>query len=176
MRSSFRTNIEFGAQIVIAIAVLVVAGIIVKRHISQDQRTVLKMPSISAGERLNLADVDWKQNKKSLVFFLNKDCRYCTSSAPVYRQLTEEAFKQNVKSLAVFPHSAEEAKAYLESIKLSIDEVLSSPLPPDKIAGTPTVLFVNSSGTVEGVWVGDASGREKQIREEFLTLAEKPVD
>lgn len=176
MRNSFRTNIEFGAQIVIAIAVLVVAGIIVKRHISQDQRTALKMPSISAGERLNLADVDWKQNKKSLVFFLNKDCRYCTSSAPVYRQLTEEAFKQNVKSLAVFPHSAEEAKAYLESIKLSIDEVLISPLPPDKIAGTPTVLFVNSSGTVERVWVGDASRKEKQIREEFLTLAEKPVD
>lgn len=176
MRNSFRTNIEFGAQIVIAIAVLVVAGIIVKRHISPDQRTALKMPGISAGERLNLADVDWKQNKKSLVFFLNKDCRYCTSSAPVYRQLTEAAFKQNVKSLAVFPHSAEEAKAYLESIKLSIDEVLISPLAPDKIAGTPTVLFVNSSGTVEGVWVGDASGREKQIREEFLTLAEKPVN
>jgi hypothetical protein len=81
-----------------------------------------------------------------------------------------------VKSLAVFPHSAEEAKAYLESIKLSIDEILISPLPPYKIAGTPTVLFVNNSGTVEGVWVGDASRREKQIREEFLTLAEKPVD
>ena len=176
MRNSLRTNIEFGAQIVIAIAVLVVAGIIVKRHISQDQGTALKMPSISAGERLNLADVDWKQNKKSLVFFLNKDCRYCTSSAAVYRQLTEAAFKHNVKSLAVFPHSAEEAKAYLESIKLSFDDVLISPLPPYKIAGTPTVLFVNSSGTVEGVWVGDASGREKQIREEFLTLAEKPAD
>jgi thioredoxin-related protein len=174
--SSFRTNIEFGAQIVIAIAVLVVAGIIVKRHIFPEQRTPFNRHSISAGERLNLADVDWKQNKKTLVFFLNKDCRYCTSSAPVYRQLTEEAFKQNVKSLAVFPHSAEEAKAYLESIKLSIDEILISPLPPYKIAGTPTVLFVNNSGTVEGVWVGDASRREKQIREEFLTLAEKPVD
>jgi hypothetical protein len=176
MRNSFRTNIEFGAQIVIAIAVLVVAGIIVKRHISPAQRTSNIRPSITVGERLNLADVDWKQNKKSLVFFLNKDCRYCTSSAPFYRQLTEEAFKQNVKSLAVFPHSAEEAKAYLESIKLPIDEILISPLPPYKITGTPTVLFVNNSGTVEGVWVGDASRREKQIREEFLTLAEKPVD
>jgi len=102
MQSRFRTNIEFGAQIVIAIAVLLVAGIIVKRHILPDQGTALKMPGISAGERLNLADVDWKQNKKSLVFFLNKDCRYCTSSAPVYRQLTEEAFKQNVNQSRAF--------------------------------------------------------------------------
>jgi thioredoxin-related protein len=174
MRDSFRTNIEFGAQIVIAIAVVVVAGIIVKRQIFQEKRTPFNMPSISVGERLNLGDVDWKQNKKSLVFFLNKDCRYCTSSAPLYRQLKEEAFKQNVKSLAVFPHSAEEAKAYLESIQLSIDEIHTGPLASYKISGTPTVLFVNSSGTVERVWFGDGSGREKQIREEFLTLAKNP--
>lgn len=103
MRNSFRTNIEFGTQIVIAIAVLVVGGIIVKRHFFPEQRTPFNMPTISAGERLNLADVNWKENKKSLVFFLNKDCRYCTSSAPLYRQLKEEALKQNVKSLAVFP-------------------------------------------------------------------------
>jgi thioredoxin-related protein len=173
MPNSLRSNIEFGAQIVIAIAVLLVAGIIVKRNFFPEGRT---MPAIRAGERLNLADIDWKQNKKSLVFFLNKDCHYCTSSATVYRQLKEEARKQNVKSLAVFPHSIEEAKAYLESIQLSFDEIHSSPLAPYKIPGTPTVLFVNSSGTVEKVWFGDVSGREKQMREEFLTVAEKTVD
>ena len=176
MRNSFRTNIEFGTQIVIAIAVLVVGGIIVKRHFFPEQRTPFNMAAISAGERLNLADVNWKENKKSLVFFLNKDCRYCTSSAPLYRQLKEEALKQNVKSLAVFPHSAEEAKAYLESIQLSIDEIHTGPLASYKIPVTPTVLFVNSSGTVERVWFGDASGKEKQMREEFLAVAQKPVD
>lgn len=175
MQSRFRTNIEFGAQILMAIAVLVVAGIIVKRQVVPERRTV-NIPAISAGERLNLANVDWNQNRKSLVFFLNKDCQYCTSSAPFYRQLKEEAIKQNVKSLAVFPHSIEEGKAYLASIQLSIDEIYTSPLAPYKIPGTPTVLFVNSSGTVEKGWFGDVSGREKQIREEFLTLAEKPVD
>ena len=175
MQNSLRSNIELTAQIVIAIAVLVVAGIFVKRQFFEDGRTTFNMPAISAGERLNLADIDWKQNKKSLVFFLNKDCHYCTSSAPVYRQLTEEAQKLNVKSLAVFPHSIEEAKVYLKSIQLSFDEIYSSPLAPYKITGTPTVLFVNSSGTVEKVWIGDVSDREKQMREEFLTLAEKTL-
>lgn len=176
MQHSLRSNIEFSAQIMIAIAVLVVAGILVKRHFFPEGRPTFNMPAISAGERLSLADIDWNENKKSLVFFLNKDCHYCTSSAPVYRQLKEEARKQKVKSLAVFPHSIEEAKAYLESIQLSFDEIHSSPLAPYKIPGTPTVLFVNSSGTVEKVWFGDVSGREKQIQEEFLTLAENTVD
>ena len=173
MQNGLRSNIELTAQIVIAIAVLVVAGIIVKRQFFPEGRAT---PAIRAGERLNLADIDWKQNKKSLVFFLNKDCHYCTSSAPVYRQLKEEAQKQNVKLLAVFPHSIEEAKVYLESVQLSFDEIRSSPLAPYKIPGTPTVLFVNSSGIVEKVWFGDVSGKEKQMREEFLTLAEKTVN
>ena len=176
MRGTIRTNIEFGAQIVVTVAVVIVAGLLIKRLIFTQQPSALNSPRISAGERLNLPGIDWKQNKKSLVFFLNKDCHYCTTSAPFYRQLTDEASKQNVRLLAFLPNSAEEARAYVQSIKLPIDEIQTSPLSPYKIPGTPTVLLVNSSGIVEGAWFGDASGREKQIREEFLTLAEKPVD
>lgn len=171
---SLRNKIEFGAQILIAIAVLVVAGIVVKRHVFPERRTVPNPQIISAGEQLNLPDVDWKTNQKSLVFFLNKDCRYCTSSAPLYRQLTEEALKQNVKSLALFPHTAEEGKAYLESIQVSVDDIRIVSFSSYKIAGTPTVLFVNNTGAVEGIWIGDAVGRENQIREEFLALAQRP--
>jgi hypothetical protein len=110
------------------------------------------------------------------VFFLNKDCRYCTLSAPVYRQLTEEAFKQNVKTVAVFPNLPEEAKEYLQSIKLPIADIRTGSLSSYKIDGTPTVLLVNSSGAVEKVWFGDASRREKEIREEFVSLAENHTD
>src|ERR1051326_6270835 len=176
MRHSIRTNVEFGAQIAIAIAVVMVAGVHIKRLIFPQHPNASNIPRISAGERLNLPDVDWKQNGKSLVFFLNKDCHYCTTSAPFYRQLSDEASKQNVRLLAVLPNSMEEARAYVESIKLPIHDIYTSPLSMHKIPGTPTVLFVNSGGSVERVWFGDVSGREKQIREEFLTLAEKHID
>src|SRR5689334_18742769 len=172
MSSNVRTNIEFAAQIVVAIAVVVVAGVLVKRLVFPPQPTPFYAAHISAGERFDLPDVDWKLNKKTLVFFLNKDCRYCTTSAPFYRQLIDEAFKQHVTLLAVLPNSPEEARAYVESIKLPITDIRTGPLAAYKIAGTPTLLFVNSSGTVERVWYGDAAGREKQIREEFLAVAD----
>ena len=175
MRNTFRSNAEFAAQIVVAIAVVVVAGVLIKRMVFPPQPSPSRGAHINVGERLDLPDVDWKLNKKSLVFFLNKDCRYCTKSAPFYRQLTDEASKQNVRLLAVLPNSAEEAKAYIESIKLPIADIRTGALASYKIAGTPTLLFVNSSGTVERVWFGDASGREKQIRDEFLAVAEKPA-
>ena len=176
MRNSFRTNVEFAAQIIVAIAVVTVAGVLIKRMVFPAQPRPSRVANISAGERLGLPDVDWKLNRKSLVFFLNKDCRYCTSSAPFYRQLTDEASKQNVRLLAVLPNSAEEAKAYVQSIKLPIDDIRTGPLASYKIAGTPTLLFVNSSGIVERVWFGDASGRENEIRESFLTFVTNPLD
>lgn len=175
MHNGLRANVELGAQIAIAIAVLFVSGVLIKRTIFPRPPNSLNVPRISAGERLNFTDVDWRQNKKSLVFFLNKDCHYCTSSAPFYRQLTEEASKQNVKVMAVLPNTMEEANAYVKSIKLPIDDIRSGPLSSYKIPGTPTVLFINSSGIVERVWFGDTSGKENQMREEFLALAKKPA-
>ncbi len=176
MRDSLRTNVEFAAQIAIAIAVLVVAGVIVKRHVFPERPIPQNIPGIRAGDQLHLQDVDWKLNQKTLVFFLNKDCHYCTTSAPFYRQLIEEASKQNVRSLAVFPNSPEEAQEYIRSIALPIVEIRTGPLSSYKIAGTPTVVLVDGGGSVEGVWVGDTSGREKRVKEEFLSLARRPAN
>src|SRR6266571_1221466 len=101
MQNNIRANLELGAQIAIAIAILVVSGVLVKQHLFPQQVNPGNVPRINAGERLDVSNVDWKRNNKSLVFFLNKDCHYCTSSAPFYRQLIEEALKRNVKSLAI---------------------------------------------------------------------------
>jgi hypothetical protein len=174
MQNNLRANFELGAQVIIAIAVLVVAGVLIKRQISPQRLSPYDRPRINAGERLNLPDVDWKQSKKRLVFFLNKDCHYCTASAPFYKQLTEEGLKHGVRSLAVLPNSMEEAKAYIQSVKLPIDDVRIGPLSSYKIPGTPTVLLVNGSGTVERVWSGAAPGSEKQMLDEFLASIENP--
>src|SRR6185369_17913151 len=113
MRASVRSNIELAAQVVIAIAVVIAAGVLVKRNVWPGSAGG-RIASISAGERLNVPNVDWAQNKKSLVFFLKKDCPYCTSSATLYRQLMDEAAKRNVKCIAVLPNSPDDARKYLQ--------------------------------------------------------------
>jgi peroxiredoxin len=174
IRSNLRANIELCAQIVVAIAVIVVAGVIVKRHVFPQRPTPLNVQGIAAGEHLNLPDVDWKRTQKTLVFFLNKDCHFCTSSAPFYRQWIEEASsKQNFSLVAVLPNSAEEAQAYIQSIRLPIADIHVGPLAPYKIVGTPTVLLVDESGIVEKVWFGGVLGKEKQMRDELLASIEK---
>jgi peroxiredoxin len=169
MSRSVRANLELGANVVIAIAIVVVAVVIVKRYASPPT-TPASLPRINIGERLNVPNVDWEQNKKSLVFFLMKDCKYCKSTAPFYRQLIEDASKRNVQRLAILPNSVEEGKKYVESLGLPIENVQTGALTSYKIPGTPSVLFVDRRGIVKSVWIGAEPGRDKEMRDELVAL------
>ena len=170
MPNNVRANLEVGAQIVIAVAVLAVAGVVIKRYLSPRQVSPASLPRITKGEQLNVPGVDWEQNKKSLVFFLMKDCKYCKSSAPFYHQLIEDASKRNVKWLAILPSSVEEGSKYVQSLELPIENVQTGSLSSYKIPGTPSVLFVDKQGIVKSVWIGGDPGREKEMRDELVAL------
>src|SRR5437763_16361191 len=108
MPKNLRGNLELGAQIIIAIATVLIAGVVVKRYLFPPPVNPSDLPRITVGEQLNVPGVEWQQNKKTLVFFLMKDCVYCKASAPFYRQLIEDASKRDVKLLAILPNSIEE--------------------------------------------------------------------
>jgi hypothetical protein len=169
MQNKIRANLELGAQIAIAIAVVVVAGVLVKRQVFPSP-TRTNAPQINAGEKLNVPNVDWERNKKSLVFFLQKGCHYCSDSAPFYRQLIATAASKNVKSLAILPNSADDARQYLKSLELPIENFQTGSLASYKINGTPTVLFVDRHGIVRSVWFGAAPEREKEMRDRLEQL------
>src|SRR5713226_2081248 len=164
MPNNVRANIELGAQIVIAVAALAVAGVVVKRYLSPRPVSPASLPRITMGERLNVPNVDWEQNKKTLVFFLKKDCVYCKYTAPFYRQLIEDASKRNVKMLAILPNSVEEGREYVESLDLPIENVQTGLTSSYKIPGVPSVLFVDNQGIIKGIWIGAGPGREKEVR------------
>ena len=72
MQHNVRANIELGLNIVIAAAVLIVAGVVVKRNLfpqQLDPRSLHQQARIGKGDRLNVPNVDWAQNQKSLLFF-----------------------------------------------------------------------------------------------------------
>jgi hypothetical protein len=117
------------------------------------------------GRKLDLPDVEWAKNERNLVLVLQSKCPFCTESAPFYKELVAAQSRlTNTEITAVFPESDDDAKAYLGSIGLAIDNVRRVPLRSIGVQGTPTVLLVNSSGVVTGVW----RGRLNHDREEEL--------
>jgi thioredoxin-related protein len=175
MPKNLRANIELGLNIVIAISVVVVAVVVVRRFVFQQpvnqvNQEIDQQQQMLLGTRIDVPNVNWGQNKKSLVFFLAKDCIYCEKSAPFYRQLIGEASKRNVKWLAVLPQPVEEGRRYLQSLDLPIDNVQTGLLSSYKVRATPTVLFVDKEGIVKGVWVGASPAREKEMRDRLVAL------
>lgn len=130
MQSQLRANIELGAQIAIAIAVVVIAGVVVKRNLFPAPASPASLPRIAGGERLNIPNVSWEQNKKRLVFFLMKDCVHCQASAPFYKQLIEEASKRDVKLLTILysaVHIYSSSQLESTSYEQTADYLLLSP-------------------------------------------------
>lgn len=169
MRASLRANIELVTQVVVAIAIVITAGVLVKRTVFSAEGNGARS-QINAGDRLNVPNIDWAQNNKSLVFFLKKDCPYCSSSAGFYRQLMNEASKRKVKCIAVLPNSQEDARKYLQYLELPFESVYTGPVENSKISGTPTIVFVDGNGIVKSVWIGAQTDREKEMRDTLVQL------
>ncbi len=167
-----KAKIEFGLNVVIAVAILLVAGLVVKRTFFPEQvnLTIEQQAQKLLGTRINVPGADWAQNKKSLVFFLKKDCVYCNAIAPAYRELISDAQKLNVKLIAILPNSVEEGRQYVHTLGLSIEDVQTGSLSSYKIPGTPSVLMVDGEGTVRGVWIGAEPGRDREMREKLVSL------
>ena len=161
-----KSKIELGVNIAIAIAVLTIAGVLVKRTFFAEQ---VKPPTLEAqaqqllGTRINVPGADWAQNKKTLVFFLKKDCIYCDAVAPSYRELIGEAQAADAKLIAILPNPVEVGREYVKSLGLPIENLQSGALASYKIPATPAVLVVDAEGVVRGVWVGAEPGREKEM-------------
>jgi peroxiredoxin len=171
--SNFKTRIEFGLNVAIAVAIVVIAGVLAKRAFFANETEppgLQERAQQLLGTRINVPGADWARNKKSLVFFLKKDCVYCEAVAPSYRQLITEAEKLNVKLIAILPNSLEDGRQYVGSLGLPIAEVQTGTLAAYKIPGTPSVMVVDGDGVVRGIWIGAEPGREKEMLAKLISL------
>lgn len=155
-------HIELVANIAIIIVAVLLCITLGKRFFGP---SVQNPPSneIAAGTSMSIPNVDWSKSNRTLVLALQKDCNFCTESAPFYRALTSAAPSKAIRLLAVLPQEESVAREYLKSVDLQIGEVRQLPLSSINVRGTPTLILLNSSGTVIKSWVGklpDAKQKE----------------
>ncbi|MEK6334934.1 MAG: hypothetical protein AABM67_08295 [Acidobacteriota bacterium] len=74
---------------------------------------------VAPGTKINLSDVDWAKNGKTLVLVLSTNCKVCSASASFYQHLVAKAEStQKVKLVAVLAQSVEQSREYLKTKKL----------------------------------------------------------
>jgi len=112
-------------------------------------------PQVAKGTSLkgSLEGVDWSKNGRTLVLAISTRCHFCTDSAPFFQRLSKGR-PANTKLLAVLPQAVDESRKYLEQEGVRVDDVRQAQLDSIKVRGTPTLLLVDSTGTVAEAWVG----------------------
>jgi thioredoxin-related protein len=158
-------KIELAANVAIIAVACLLAIVLIKNHLFTGARAnepantkqssnqpVLSENQIGKGTHLSSLDVDWKQSKQTLVLAISNTCHFCTDSAPFYQALVKA--KKDARVVAVLPQPVEEGRAYLEKLGVSVDEIRQLPLDKIGVRGTPTLILVDTSGTVKDLWVG----------------------
>jgi hypothetical protein len=160
MSATASKKIETTANVAIILVALVVGAVLVKRHfLTSQSRTEQPQSSTRGpvpGARTSLDEVDWTKSKQTLLLALSKGCRFCTESAPFYRRLASETYgRSDLRLIAVFPRETfSEAKDYLDELGVSLSDIRHAPLDAIGARGTPTLVLVDSGGTVIDSWTG----------------------
>lgn len=112
MLTGISKKIEIAANLAIVVVACLLAIVLIKSYLlpNSGQRSEgqsnnterLKLPVVSS------VDIDWKQNRQTLLLAVSSNCRFCTESAPFYKKLAEQ--KHNTRLVAILPQSVSEGK------------------------------------------------------------------
>ena len=163
MLTGINKKVELTANLAIIIVACVLTTVLIKSYLPPKDSTKTLSESESS-ERKNQFDnnpnvsslgIDWKQSQQTLILAISSSCHYCTDSAAFYKKLAQR--KGNTHLVAVLPQSVKEARNYLEKLGVSVDEIRSLSLDKIGVQGTPTIMLIDSSGTVKQYWIGRLS-------------------
>jgi thioredoxin-related protein len=156
--SNIGRKIELLANVAIIVVAVLLSATLVKNYLVAGPAPVResnprRAPASSLiGEKVNLPDVDWQKNERTLILAISTSCHFCTDSAPFYKRLVAERGATRV--VAVLPQSAGEGRDYLSKHGVAVDEVRQAGLDSLGVTGTPTIIMADKEGKVSSVWFG----------------------
>ena len=113
------------------------------------------------GSKVELPDVNWSKNPKTIIFTMRTDCAPCRESAAFYKHIIQTADKRRVRFVAALPTTKKESIFYLYNLGLTGMDVKQAAPDTLDVTNTPTLILTDDTGTVTDFWVGKLSPEEE---------------
>lgn len=167
-------KLEVLANVAVIITSVILCSVLVRKYFFSATKqeppveaVASKLPSstpsqrrpIQAGTKISLAGIDWSRANRTVVLALSTGCHFCSESAAFYQRLQREK-PSDVRLIAVLPQPIENSKGYLDKLGVTVSEIVQAPLSSVGVSGTPTLLLIDSDGTVRESWRGKLSDEE----------------
>ncbi len=150
---TLQQKLEVTANILIIVVTVLLGTVLIQKYLLRKPTESVRVQPVT-GSKINLSDVNWANQRKTLILALQTQCHFCNESAPFYKRLVQAIQGKNVKLLAVFPTGIEESTAHLKDLGLTGFEVKRSTLESLQASGTPTLILTDDKGEVTNFWVG----------------------
>ena len=111
------------------------------------------------GMTLKNVDVNWNKTGANLVMVINKDCHFCSESAPFYQRVIGTVGAR-VQVAALFTHDVATAKSYVNRLGLGVSVIRGSVSFPWPVM-TPTLMLCDARGKITRVWIGKLNAAEE---------------
>ncbi len=168
MKDATSKRIETAANIAIIVSALLAGAVLVRQLLTPHQeaggsasaavqsaaRPYARNPELVQGHQIHLAGFDWASRPSTLLLVLSATCHYCQESGLFYNRLTAEAHRAHVTVTALFPQEEKAAAAFLKSLGIAVDVVITAAPASIGVHGTPTILLVDRHGIVTAAWFG----------------------
>ena len=158
------SKLEKAAYLSIIIVCMLAAYVLIgTMHVGRANSNTVSTSQM-IGKKLSLPSSDWSSARTNLVIAMSSHCRFCLASTPFYRQLADAANKDDSgKTLTVVSTESHDiTQGFLMDHKIHVSRIFESSLAGLGIRGTPTILVVNSEGTIKRVYLGKLTAQEEQ--------------
>jgi len=164
-------KLDVFANVTILVVALLIGFSLIRQQINHPkEKTALAAASVT-GDDLTPgkylpppAGYQWTDHDRTLMVALRYGCIHCEHNMQFYRQVQDKVKRSDAKAslISVFPDDSFVAQHDLDLHSLSgMPFIANIDLAKLHVPGTPTLLLVNSKGTILQSWVGELSQREQ---------------
>ena len=168
MSTKIYQKVELFTNFIIILTAILLCYFVVQNFLLSPLSKQAKSAPKIKGSKIEIPNINWEKNDKTLVLYLNSECRYCTESMPFYKNLAEVSKEKNINTIVASNDLLETSKKYLKKHDVNFQEVRQASLDSIGVHGTPTLLLVNKQGEVSNFWVGKLnSSREQEVLDQL---------
>ncbi len=169
------SRLDTAANVTMVLVGLAVIGEIGYRHIASDasgaslSRSRTSEGAIRVGDEFSMPGLSLARDAASLVLVVSSRCRFCQESVPFYETLSLSARSRRIRTVGVCVDNERGCRDLFEAGHVELDALVSAPPGSLRIAGTPTLIVLDRSHRVRGVWKGRVSEAEQRNLLGFLS-------
>ena len=159
MSFSHRVGVAANIAIIVTCAVLVTFVAVVAR----DRVASPPLPNPYQVGNVFAEVTPATQDTEALVVVFRTNCRPCRDSADFHRALTKRAVDSGrLRVVAVSAEPESIVSEYLRTHQIQVSSVLSIDRTQLRVRSTPTLFWLDASGTIRNMWIGRLSPEGEQ--------------